>query len=190
MVIFSLLTEKWEKVRIDPTLNAIKIDSADWTYPWHVIKHSNYFENTLGEPIAKEDTAHLIRNSNCQVRAIWDTDVSSSSIPFANGTWKQDTLVLSIWQQSASDNQTLTLTVVDGKFSSDYMIWYIPPYDDWNLNIISESLELNQSPEPGVPIKGRVNILLQEEVRWTEGAPNQVDTILKRIEGTFVVQNN
>ena len=101
---------------------------------------------------------------------------------------KNDTLVLSIWQESASDNQKLTLTVVDGRFYSDYVIEYVLPYNDWEFKIIKEELELNQIPEPGMPIKGRVSILLQEEIRWAENPANQIDTILKRIEGTFIVE--
>ncbi len=188
IVIISVLSNKWEKVKIDPTLNNLKVDSTDWTYPSHVIKHSNYFENTFGEPISSEDTAHLIRNSYCQVKTIRDTSEWSSRIPFANGVWKNDTLVLSIWREVASDIQKLTLTIVDGRFSSDYMIWYVLPYNDWDLKIIKQSLELNQIPEPGMSIKGRVSILLQEEMRWAEDPSNQIDTILKRIEGTFIVE--
>lgn len=188
IVIFSFLNNKWEKVKIDSSLNNLKVDSTDWTYPWHVIKHSKYFENTFGEPITSKDTAHLIRNSYCHVNTIQDTSVWSSRIPFANSVWKNDTLVLCIWQESASDNQKLTLTVIDSKFSSDYWIGYLPPYDYWNMKIIKESLELNQIPEPGMPIKGRVSILLQEEIRWAESPSYQIDTILKRIEGTFIVE--
>lgn len=184
----SLLSNQWEEVKIDPTLNTLQVDSTDWVYPWYVIKHSDHFENTFGEPITREDTAHIIRNSFCQVKTIRDTSDWSSRIPFARGVWKSDTLLLSIWQENASDIEELTLTVIDGKFASEYVTYYVFPYDKWEVKILEEELELSQMPSPGMPIKGRVSILLQEEIRRTEGPLHKMDTIIKRIEGTFVVE--
>ena len=66
-------------------------------------------------------------------------------MPFRRGNCNciDDTLVLSIWREVASDIQKLTLTIVDGRFSSDYMIWYVLPYNDWDLKIIKQSYQYN-----------------------------------------------
>lgn len=58
-----LISSDWQPVQIDSSLESLSVDPTDWTYPWYVIKHDTYFENTTGEGISESDTAHLIRNS-------------------------------------------------------------------------------------------------------------------------------
>lgn len=180
----------WKATEIDPSLNELEIDRSDWTYPWYVIKHDDHFENTAGDSISKQDTAHLARNSHCYVKTNLEGSTSSSRLPFAKAEWKNDTLMLSVWQYHASDIQTLTFKVIDGKFSSDYEIAYVISPDLYSLKILEQSLFLNDIPEPGQPIKGRINMVFQEEITWPSWATEKegTDTVLKKIEGTFVIE--
>lgn len=180
----------WKATEIDPSLNELEIDRSDWTYPWYVIKHDDHFENTAGDSISKQDTAHLVRNSHCFVQTDHEGSTISSRLPFAKAEWKNDTLMLSVWQYNASDIQTLTFKVIDGKFSSAYEIAYIISPDLYSLKILEQSLSLNDIPEPGHPIKGRINMVLQEEIILPSWATEKegTDTVLKKIEGTFVIE--
>lgn len=187
-----LIHSDWQPVQIDSTLESLEIDRSDWTYPWYVIKHDTYFENTTGEGISESDTAHLIRNSGCQVASSSNTGnwTFTSRLPFADQTWKEDTLIISIYQESASDNQELVLTIVDQQFTAEYQIAYVFPTDDWQVKIEEASLSVSQHPQEGEPIKGQVEIFLREIVEWPEWKSNEVDTIQKKIQGTFVIEGN
>lgn len=115
---------------------------------------------------------------------------STSRLPFADQTWKEDTLIISIYQESASDNQELVLTVVDQQFTAEYQIAYVFPTNDWQVKIEEASLRFSQLPKKGEPIKGQLEILLTEIIDWPEWRSSEVDTIQKRIAGTFVIEGD
>ena len=191
LLIISMLfvcTEQWETIRIDPTLDNLAVDSTDWAYPWYVIKHTDHFEHTFGEPISKEDTIHQIKNALCYVRQIRDSTDHVHRLPWAKAEWKKDTLCISIFQENASDNQKLTLKIHEGQFIADYKIASITPLDDWQVEILEHSLVLHEMPQPGKIIKGRLRVQLQERIDWSEGTDGHVDWVRKSIEGTFVIE--
>ena len=187
LLAIALGSPDWQQVDVDPGLNALEVDETDWVYPWHVIKHEDYFENTFGNPITEKDTAHLIQNSHCEVVRISDDNHYSDRLPFADGSWKGDTLVISIFQESASSNQEIELTIVKDVFHAAYYLEYTLPVKFWKVEIQEKSLSLNQLPQRGAPIKGRVDIMANEFIQWGEDNDFRMDTITNRISGTFVI---
>lgn len=175
----------WSEIEIDPQLNELEVDPDDWTYPWHVIKHEDYFENTAaGEPITEEDTAHLIRNSSCYLFFDPDSSESSERLPFAWDRWSNDTLSLTISKHDASGVVNLKLTVLEGRFIPHFKIFYFFDPEEQSLEYLEQSLSLQKLPKKGQPIKGEVDILMKEWVKWTD---REFERLL-RVKGTFVIE--
>ena len=180
---------QWQKVEIDPSLDRLQVDSTDWSYPWYMVRHSGGWENTMGEPISKKDTAHLIRNSWCLISDTWGNDTTSQThrLPFAVHTWKDDTLKLSIYDYSASNGEELSLIIVAGQFIPQYWQEYFIPNKYQEVTFLQYSLALDNLPRPNVPIKGRLKINLVEEILSFESEENDTISIYKTIEGEFVI---
>ncbi|MEM8901235.1 MAG: hypothetical protein AAGC85_24200, partial [Bacteroidota bacterium] len=158
--LFIIEDHTWSEIEIDPQLSELEVDPNDWTYPWYVIKHEDYFENTFGEPITEEDTAHIIRNSFCNLITISDSNESSTRLPFAGARWRDDTLQLNIYQEGASGIVALELDILGEKFTPRFLIYYIHDPEEQSTAYLEQSLILHKLPEKGKPIKGEVNILL------------------------------
>lgn len=82
------------------------------------------------------------------------------------------------------------MTVVDQQFTAEYQIAYVFPTNDWQVKIEEASLRFSQLPKKGEPIKGQLEILLTEIIDWPEWRSSEVDTIQKRIAGTFVIEGD
>lgn len=183
-----LISHDWRPIVIDNSLDSLEVDITDWSYPWYVIKHETYFENTVGEGISEADTAHMIRNSHCNLSVTQDRIKNSSRLPFANSTWNKDTLTITIYQENASDNQELVMTIVGQQFDAEYDIAYFISPKQWKYEVKEASLTFSRKPKKGEDIKGKVDLEMIEIIEWPEWKSTKIDTIQKRIEGTFVIQ--
>ena len=186
--LFIIEDSPWTEIEIDPSLSQLQLDPDDWTYPWHVIKHEDYFENTFGEPISEEDTAHLIKNSFCNLITVSNSNESSIRLPFAKANWTNDTLKINIYRFDASSGIDCNLILYNGKFKAQFSNIYSPPIETQLIDYQYKILKLNQIPENGKPIKGKVDITLQENVRWIYSEDDSIDTFNRRIKGTFVIE--
>lgn len=180
-----ILFNNWDQVEIDPNLNGIEVNSTNWSYPWGIIKHEDHFENITGEPITEQDTVHILKNSQCKIRRKRDTVFLDADLPFANAEWKNDSLMISIFDYHGG---LLKLKIVEGKFSSDWSVAYHFSYEERNVQILNQTLELNGVPKPGQAIKGKVNIALQEYIKWRpDPFEGRVDNQKLEISGTFII---
>lgn len=181
---FPVEGEPWTSIQIDPELEELAVDPTDWTYPWHVIKHEGYFENTFGEPITEEDTAHIVRNSFCNLVTYYDARESSKRLPFARANWRNDTLQVSIFQSNASEIVAMEIDILEEKFTPRFKIFYIQEPEEQSTEYLEQSLTLQKLPKKGQPIKGEVDILMREWVKW----PDREFERLLRVKGTFVIE--
>ncbi len=186
--LFIIEDSLWSEIEINPQLNELEIDPDDWTYPWHVIKHEDYFESIFGQPITEEDTAHLIKNSTCTLFTFSDANESFARLPFARAKWAEDTLIVTIYRFDASNSVDLSLIVFNGEFIPQFTNIYFPPVERYPIDYHHTVLTLNQLPERGKPIKGSLEIILNEKIEYTFSESDSLDFFSRRIKGTFVIE--
>lgn len=170
-----------QTVVIDKNLTTATIDSTDWNYPWHVIKHTDgHFENTFGTPITSLDTIHVIKNSQVYVHS---KDVNYQ-IPYASATIHGDTLSICLTDESASNFEQLTIQMQEGEFELNYNKAYIQILKERNVEILEQKVVLSQNNlQIGQEIRGEVFIKLAETIKWSD---QNTETIEKEIKGSFI----
>lgn len=117
LCIGTLSAQNQGKVKVDSRLRVFELDSTDWLYPWYVLKHENKWENTSGDGITAKDTVHLICNSTCY------QDLSGAykhRLPFCRARLVGDTLVIQVYDESASNDEWVTFRVCGKNFICDY----------------------------------------------------------------------
>lgn len=184
-----LFNNSWHEIEIQSNLETPAIDSTAWFYPWYVIKHRDgHFENTLGESISKTDTAHLVQNTSCEINYQWADKQYVYPLKQATAKQKDDTLFISIIDESASNYECLEIKILDGKFRLNYDKIYVIPTQRQEVLCLSQRLILNQGRyEVGERIKGKIEAEFMEILQFDEGEVNSVDTIYKSVQGTFEV---
>lgn len=175
----------WNNLIIDNELEVQQSSKDDYSYPWHVVQHSDgHFENTLGLEISKKDTTPIIHNAHCYTYL--NNESANSRLKFGEGELVNDTLHLKIFDKSASNYEMLELTVFQDKFKVNYQTAYYPfPYEGIEYKFLNESLTLNTNEfKKDTSIKGQVDIELIQTVNF-QNKPSS--TVNKKIKGTFEI---
>ena len=163
-----------------PKLDSLTLDSAQFSYPWYMVKHSGGFENTLGEKITAQDTMLLIHNSNTWISG----DFEKYKLPFCKIRLDNDTLFIKILKEDASGFESLEISINNGKYDMDYHVNHMMPCRSVNNYGVS-SVSLNKTDfVKGDTLKGMFNIALEEEIICDQEEENR--QIKKTIKGEFV----
>lgn len=103
LCIGTLSAQNQGRVKVDSRLRVFELDSTDWVYPW--------------DGIEMKDTVHLICNSTCY------QDLSGAykhRLPFCRARLVGDTLVIQVYDESASNDEWVTFRVCRRNFICDY----------------------------------------------------------------------
>ncbi|GAA4107135.1 hypothetical protein GCM10022393_02160 [Aquimarina addita] len=177
----------WIPLIVDEQLEIPKIGPDDWSYPWYMIKHNDgHFENITEDTIIEKDTIRVIHHSKCYTYLTKKgKTIPISRIPFVTSEIKGDTLALTLFDESASNNEKLTLQLVNDFFKINYHTVYVFPYKDIQYEFKSASLKVNKMPpyKKGMLLKGVLATEFVETIIYNDNTPSDVRD--KLIEGTF-----
>ncbi|MFT5618889.1 MAG: hypothetical protein ACI85I_002124 [Arenicella sp.] len=175
-------TKTTTPIKINSLLETNAIDSSVWRYPWYVVKHSNGFENTLGEGISEKDTAHIILNSNCTVSLGKDR---MYLLPFAKAILRNDTLKISIFDESASNFESLEIQIVNNEFSVCYNKAYMTGAEIKSIDFSKTEFTTNQANfQKGDLLKGYIKMVFVKKLVES----SKVVSLRKQVSGDFEVR--
>ena len=181
---------KWDKWVLNEHLDVPAIAADDWSYPWYVVEYEEgKFENTLGDSITAQDTIHQIHNSKCFTYVLKNDKMEPeprSRLPICEALWRNDTLLIGIFDFSASNSEAVEIAVKGDRFLMAYQVNYVVPYKKIEFETLSRRLVLNQSAfEKGRILKGEIHLEIKETIFSESGKKSSSN---KLIEGTFEVK--
>lgn len=115
---------KWFELIYENEIEAPVFSEKDWSYPWYVIKKNDgEFEHTYGRDITSIDTIKEFFTSNCfvdkEIINIAKLD-SVSHLKFSKSYSLSDTLVVELFDKSASKFESLKIKIVNGMYSIEF----------------------------------------------------------------------
>ncbi len=176
----------WTALRINENLIPLEEKINDWVYPWYVIKHDDgHFENILGEGITEIDTTKIYCQSYCYSLVEEDT---ISRLKFAEAQQVGQTVFIKLFDESASNNETLELEVIDfEKFNPTYKLNLVFPHDSVVINFLRKEFEIKKKNyQIGDDLVGKVDMEFEQKI-YRKGK-KQTNAIVKKISGIFKVK--
>lgn len=124
--------------------------TKQWSYPWYIIKNEDgSFENTMGETVTAEDTAHIYFTSTCYTNL-----QGGYPIRHCRAVFKNDTLKIALQDGMPAYASTFNIYVHKGRFYFSPDIIFPAPGEN-RTKILKQNLALDW--EHNNEVKGRMN---------------------------------